>query len=71
MRWRACATALLLTNGAASLGNARSRLSSTSLIDQCRYIASAMTSHTTCSAGRRRRRMLAVPVASTARSIHS
>jgi hypothetical protein len=61
----------LQTNGARSSVNARSSLSSTSLIDQCRCIARAIISHTTCSAGRRRRRMLALPAASTVRSIRS
>ena len=37
------------------------RRRTTSMINWCRYSASAITSHKTCSAGSRRRRTLAVP----------
>lgn len=44
-------------------GSASSGPSTISLMDWCRYNASATTNHTTCWAGRRRRRMLALPAA--------
>jgi CO/xanthine dehydrogenase Mo-binding subunit len=47
-------------------GNARSSLFTTSWIDRSRNSAIPMTSHTTCSAGSRRLRTVAVPVASSA-----
>ena len=70
-RWRACAAALLLTNGVCASGIAKPRSSSTSPIDLCRYSANATISHTTCSAGRRRCRILTESVLCTACSTHS
>jgi len=43
----------------------------TSHIGSCRYSDSPITSQTACSAGNLRRRMLALPLAPSACSIHS
>lgn len=69
-RCLACVTALLLMTRFVANGNARSSVASTSGLDWCRNNACAMTSHTTCSAGNLRRRILAVPLALSACSIH-
>jgi len=70
-RCPACVTALLQKAGFSGEGSAESSVASTSGIDWCRYSTRAITSHTTCSAGSRRRRILAVTVALSACSIHA
>jgi len=69
---RAWATVLRATGSRFPLrGSARSSLSTTSEIGRSRISAMPRTNQTTCSAGNRRRRTVAVPVAKSASSIHS